>query len=158
MNKPLIIFSIFIILTACEKKIVKPVVIKPKVKKILLEKPVVSKVKIPRLLKIDQKLPITIFGYFNRKGFKVSKHIIKIDGNEIGIYLFGKPSPGAEKNFRYKIILPAQKKGEYDIVAYGKNGHVNDILWVEEYKGLDRKKYLKRLKKRKIKTDNNPDF
>ncbi len=163
MKRVVIPALLTVLFFACKKEPVKPEPVKPKVvkKELKGERPVIKQVKIPRILKIDQKLTIVLIGYFEKPGYKVTKHIIKRVGNEIGVHLFGKPKSGANSRFRYKIVLPPQKVGEYDIVAYGKKKHVNDILWVEEYKGEDRIKYLQRLKRKKAqqaKTDNNPDF
>lgn len=162
MKKLSILFIILISFLSCKKKeIAKP----DKPKKIIVKKQnkeMLAHVKalyIPRLLKIDNKVRIKIKGSFPKPGYAPVRHIIKRDDNEIAILIYGKPKHGSNSKFTYKITLPPQKQGEYDIVAVGKNKNISDILWVEQYRGKDKLEYLKRLKQgnrntMKMKKDN----
>jgi hypothetical protein len=127
-----VLFTLFTI-TACTKKEIvrKPVIIK-KPERVLAG---VSFLKVPRILKIDQKVNIEISGFFDTAGYVVDNVEIKRKANEISIKIYGKRGGNTPvKTFTKNIILPPQKAGEYDVVVYGKNRLLNDIIWVEEYR------------------------
>lgn len=98
----------------------------------------VTNLTVPRLLKIDKKVKIIVKGFFSSPGYAISRVDIKRVDNEIGIFIYGKRKQGSGKKFEKIIILPPQRQGEYDVIAYGKNKKLNDIIWVEEYRGEDR--------------------
>jgi len=154
MKKTILLFTVSIILiTGCTKEPVRPITTQGKPPQ--FQAPVVNEseilaiitsLEVPRVLKIDNQMIITVKGYFDKPGYAISKVVTNRDETIYEIKIYGKPAQSSDSKFQKVITFPPQPPGEYNIVVYGKNDRFVDYVWVEEYQGRDKVKYLQRLR------------
>lgn len=146
MRKWIFLLPALFIALGCAKEPIRPVVSSPvtNINEEILAN--VTSLHIPRLLKIDQSLNIKVKGYFDQPGYGISRVNMHREDNAIVFEIYGKKTENSNSRFDHEITLPPQPDGEYDIIVNGKNKKINDILWIEQYRGEDHEKYLQRLK------------